>query len=184
MIYLILGAFLAGLLSGGMGMKEWSDGRQAKHEQAQRQAQDKIDAQAAQIEAAAEVKVIDMEAAFLAGESNAKTITRTIYVKGQQNVATFEVFRNPACVLPPVVLSELNRARTGLLPAPDPAIPVPAVPAAAPGSGRPDVNAVPANASGRGNVGGVPTPPANTGGSGAVPGQSVRPVPKPTAAPG
>ena len=184
MFYLIIGAFAAGVLSGGMGMKEWSDGRQAKHAQAQAEAQAKVDALAAQIEAAAAVKVRDIETAYTAGEANAKVITRTIYVKGQQNVANYEVFRNPACVLPAVVLSELNRARAGLQTAADTSIVVPAVPAAAPGSGRTDVHVVPANASGRGNTGGVPTPPANTGGSGAVPGQSVRPVPKPTTAPG
>ena len=179
MIYAIIIAFLAGLTMGGAGMQSWKDGQIAKHEQAQVAAQAKIDNAARAATQEAENKIVDMEAAYLAGEANAKTITRTIYVKGQQNVAAYPVFRNADCVLPPVLLSDLNRARAGLRAPADTGEPAPSVPAAGTVEGRPAGNAVPASPGGHGAVGGVPAPATVPSGAGQVPGSSVRPVPKP-----
>jgi len=179
MIYGIGIAFLVGMLLGGSWMKEWKDGQLARHEQAQAAAQAKIDDAARAATQEAENKIIDMEAAYLAGEANAKTITRTIYVKGQQNVAAYPVFRNADCVLPPVLLSDLNRARAGVRAPADTGEPAASVPAAGAVEGRPAGNAVPASPGGHGAVGGVPAPATVPSGAGQVPGSSVRPVPKP-----
>jgi len=178
-LYFILGAFLAGLAMGGAGVNSWKEGQIARHEQAQIVAQAKIDDAAKAAIQEASNKIIDMEAAYIAGESNAKTITRTIYVKGQQNVASYPVFRNADCVLPAVLVSDINRARTSLRTPADPGEPAPSVPAAGATEGRAAGNPVPANAGGHGAVGGVPAPPAVPSGTGQVPGPSVRPVPKP-----
>ena len=180
MIYALIIAFIAGLTMGGAGMKAWKDGQIAKHEQAQAVAQMKIDEAARQARIEAENKIIDMEAAYIAGESNAKTVVQKVYVKGQSYVASQPVFQNPACVVPADGMLVLNRQRASLRTPTDPGEPAPNVPAAGTDQGRAAGNAVPASPSGHGTMGGVPTTPAVPSGNSQVPGPSVRPVPKPT----
>ena len=179
MIYGILIAFVVGMALGGSWMKEWKDGQIARHEQAQAVAQKEIDDAAAKARVEAENKIVDMEAAYIAGESNAKTVVQKVYVKGQSYVSTQPVFQNPACVVPADGMLVLNRQRASLRTPTDPGEPAPSVPAAGATEGRAAGNPVPANDSGHGAVGGVPATPAVPSGTGQVPGPSVRPVPKP-----
>jgi hypothetical protein len=177
--YLLLAAFLAGLTIGGAGINSWKDGQIAKHQQAQAEADAKIRAQAAAATQEAENKIVDMTAAFEAGEANAKTITKTVYVKGQSYVASQPVFSNPLCVVPPDGMLVLNRQRASLRAAADPADFAPSVPAPGSDQGRPAGNALPPSDSGQRPVGGMPPPASSPGGGGQVSGPSVRPVPKP-----
>ena len=179
MIYGILIAFVVGMALGGSWMKEWKDGQIAKHEQAQAVAQMKIDEAARQARIEAENKIIDMEAAYIAGESNAKTVVQKVYLKGQSYVASQPVFQNPACVVPADGVLAINRARAGMRTPADPGEPAASVPAAGADQGRAAGNAVPASPGGHGAVGGVPATTAVPSGNSQVPGPSVRPVPKP-----
>jgi len=180
MIYALIIAFIAGLTMGGAGMKAWKDGQIARHEQAMARVSAEIQAAADAAEQVAANKIIDMEAAYIAGESNAKTVVQKVYVKGQSYVASQPVFQNPACVVPADGMLVLNRQRASLRTPTDPGEPAPNVPAAGTDQGRAAGNAVPASPSGHGTVGGVPAPPAVPSGNSQVPGPSVRPVPKPT----
>jgi hypothetical protein len=179
MIYALIIAFLAGLTMGGAGAWQWKEGQIARHEQAQAAAQMEIDEAARQARVEAANKIIDMEAAYIAGESNAKTIVQKVYVKGQSYVSSQPVFQNPACVVPADGMLAVNRARAGMRAPADPGEPAPSVPAAGADQGRAAGNAVPASPSGHGAVGGVPATPSVPSGVGQVPGSSVRPVPKP-----
>jgi len=179
MIYGILIAFVVGMALGGSWMKEWKDGQIARHEQAQAVAQKEIDDAAAKARVEAENKIVDMEAAYIAGESNAKTVVQKVYVKGQSYVASQPVFQNPVCVVPADGMLVLNRQRASLRTPTDTGEPAPSVPAPGTVEGRQTGNVVPANVSGHGAVGGVSSPPAVPSGAGQVPGSSVRPVPKP-----
>jgi hypothetical protein len=182
MIYAIILAFIAGLSLGTVGMKEWKDGQIAK--QAQAVAQKKIDDAATAARREAENKIVDMEAAYIAGESNAKTVVQRVYVKGQNYVSSQPVFQNPVCVVPADGMLAVNSARAGMRAAADPGESAASVPAAGADQGRPVGNPVPASDSGHGSVGGVHPPPQQPSGSGQVSGPNVRPVPKPKPAAG
>ena len=158
-LYLALGAFLAGLTMGGYGVKTYYDGAIAREKIEQAAAQAKLDERVQKAEAVAATHIDDMIAAYDAGEANAKTITKTIYVKGQNYVATTPVFSNPVCVVPDDGMQFLNGARAGVRAAADPGVLAPALPAAGAAAGRTDGNAVPANAAGHGPVGSVPPKP-------------------------
>ncbi len=151
--YLLFAAFAVGGLMGGGAVNWFKDAQIARHEQAQVAAQAKIDAQAAKIQAETENKLIDMGAAFDAGEANAKTITKTVYLKGQEIVRDAPAFSNPQCVLPDTGLqlhnSEAARVRAAAAEALGITLPT---------AGRPEDGAV------RGSV------RIQTGASGAVPG--------------
>ena len=112
-------AFVVGLTMGGAGVKTYYEGKIAADRIAQEEAQAKLQAQIDRAKADAANKLIDMAAAYDAGESKAKVIYRTIEAKGQQYVATVPVFSNPQCVVPPDIVSELNGARAALRSAPD-----------------------------------------------------------------
>ena len=113
--YLLIAAFLAGLGAGGYGVYQYEEGVQARQAVKQREAQDKIDALTRKAEQDAANKLIDMDAAFAAGEAQQKIITKTVYVKGQSYVAAApQVFANPQCVLPDGSLQLVN-SETALL---------------------------------------------------------------------
>ena len=178
-LYGILIAFVVGMALGGSWMKEWKDGQIARHEQAQIAADDKIKAAADAAEREAANKILAVEAAYIAGEANAKIVVQKVYVKGQSYVSSQPVFQNPACVVPADGMLAINRARASLRTTTDSADIAPSVPATGTVEGRPAGNAVPASTSGHGAVGGVPATPAVPSGNSQVPGPSVRPVPKP-----
>ena len=178
-LYGILIAFVVGMALGGSWMKEWKDGQIAKHEQAMARVGAEIQAAADAAEQVAANKIIDMEAAYIAGEANAKIVVQKVYVKGQSYVSSQPVFQNPACVVPADGMLAINRARASLRTTTDSADIAPSVPAAGAAEGRPAGNAVPASPSGHGTVGPMPAPARPTDSGGQVPGPSVRPVPKP-----
>ena len=183
MIFYALGfALLVGLAGGGLGVHWWHDSRNAARERDLAEAQAMVDELAAESQAQAAQSMEAERAAFIAGEANAKVVYRTIIEKGQQNVATYEVFRNPACVLPAHVLLELNGARKGIVVAAAAGRSDGPVPGAGTPAGRPDVNPVPANAQGLGGVSPVQAPTSNAGGDGQVSGGGqgrLRPKPQP-----
>lgn len=119
----------------------------------------------------------DMLFAYNLGEENAKVVTRTVYLKGQQNVATYEVFRNPQCVLPPLVLSELNSTRTGVQSAPVAGGGDAAMSGTGSTTGRSAGNVVPANVERHGTIPSVQSAPSGSSGSGQVSGAGTRRVP-------
>lgn len=167
LLLIIAVAFGAGGFYGGY---EWEAGKVARAEKAQAEAQAKVDAQARAIEQEAQNKIIDMTAAFDAGEAKAKVVTRTVYAKGQQYVATNAVFSNPVCVVPADGMSIVNGARAGVRTASAAAGGAAAMPAAGSDPGRTDLDAVPATPAGHGTVGGVHPKPRPIDRSGQVPG--------------
>ena len=113
--YLLIAAFLAGLGAGGYGVYQYEEGVQARQAQKQQKAQERIDELTRKAEQDAANKLIDMDAAFAAGEAQQKIITKTVYVKGQSYVAAApQVFANPQCVLPDGSLQLVN-SETALL---------------------------------------------------------------------
>ena len=179
MIYLIIIVFLAGLFGGGYGVYQWEEGKIARAQQAQVEAQNAVDAAAREAEQEAANKIIDMNAAFEAGESNAKVITRTVYAKGQSYVASNAVFNLRECVVPPDGMQQLNSARAGVRTTTAAAGSAAAVPGAGTDSGRPTVDPVPATPEGHGAVGPVHPESRPADSSGQVPGLGVPTHPKP-----
>lgn len=116
MVYLILIIAAIGMLGGGLwsvhsnGIKEGKAECQAEL----KAADDKLRAEAAAREQEAANHITDMQAAFEVGESQAKTKIVTVLAKGAKDVATYPVFSNPACVLPPDSLRTLNATRGGM----------------------------------------------------------------------
>jgi hypothetical protein len=177
MLYLIIAIFVAV----GMGLV-YNAGREQgvnSYKVQEAAAQAKIEQQAKQLHQEAENKIIDMQAAFTAGEANAQVVTKTVYVKGQAYVASNAVFSNPACVVPADGVLILNSARAGVRSAADPAGTVAALSDAGVAAGRQTGNAVPATDTGHGTVGAVHTDAGTASGGGQVPAGSVRPVAKP-----
>ena len=177
-LYLLAGAFLVGILSGAGGMNWWAETKQARLERAQAAAQAQIDALAAKAQTEAANKITDMTAAYEAGEANAKTVTRTIYVKGQQVVAATPAFANPACVVGADGLQLLNGARAGVQLAANTAAIDGSVPATGAAAGRQDGDVVSGAVTGRGGVPNVQPAAGSVGSGGQVSGASARGVPK------
>lgn len=98
-----------------------SDAAVAGYQKREAVAQAKIDAQAKELEQQAANTVIDMTAAFDAGQAKAKVIERVVIERGATDVRSYPVFQNPACVLPSESFALVNAARasirTGELPA-------------------------------------------------------------------
>lgn len=116
----------------------WTKGGEnalAGYKEEQQAAQAKIDDQAKQIEEDAANKIIDMDAAYIAGEANAKTVERKVYVKIAADLQKYPVFQNPACVLPlesyALLVAALRGVR-GTFTLPAETAPVPAAPPPAP----------------------------------------------------
>ena len=111
MLYFILAAFVAGLMFGGVGVGEWKDGQAAKREKALLAAQAKVDAAAAEKTQATANALVDMQAAFDAGQAQREIVTKTVYVKGQDYIKTVPAAQNKDCVIPQEGMEMLNRAR-------------------------------------------------------------------------
>ncbi len=100
-LYLTLGAFVAGLAMGGYGAWDWQSSRQAAKERDLAEAQAMVDQKATELRAAAAEKINAMQAAYEAGELNAKTVTKTIYVKAQTYAQSTPTLRAPQCNISP-----------------------------------------------------------------------------------
>lgn len=186
-----MSGIVIGIIVGLIGLGAWTvecinigghlnEARVQKAEKAQADAQAKLDAAQAKADQEAKNKVIDMAAAYEAGEANAKTINNTYVQRGASDVAKYPVFRNPDCVLPDDSLHQLNSARAGLQPTADPGQPPAAVPGAPAAFGWEVRDPVPTKPSGSGAVVGVPPTAGKVGGGGQVPANGVQPVhPKP-----
>ena len=152
-------AFVVGLTMGGAGVKSYYDGVIAREKVAQEEAQAKLQAQIDRAKADAANKLIDMAAAYDAGESKAKVIYRTIEAKGLTYVAQTPAFANPACVIGDDGLLLLNSSRANLRTASDSSGVDGAVRATGANTGRQDVNPVSANPAGQRPVGTLPAKP-------------------------
>ena len=151
-LYAIVAAFVVGAGMGGYGGWDWATSRQAHKDALLVEAQQKVDALVVEQKVAAAAKVTDMQAAYKAGEANAKVVTKTVYAKGQAYVQNTPAIRNPACTVGPDGMLLLAAARAGTLSAADTARIDAALSRSGAGGGRADGDAVPANDPGRGAV--------------------------------
>jgi hypothetical protein len=124
--------------------------------------------------------ITDMEAAYEAGEAEAKVITKTIYARGVTDVATYPVYSNPVCVLPDNSLRLLNAARAGVLSAADTVALDAILPGINAAAGRKDGDAVSATVGGRGKVPDVYSSAPTVDSGDKVPGRNLQQRPKPT----
>lgn len=113
-VYVLIGAFVAGLASGAGGMNWWNEAATARHEKALAAAQAKVDAQARQAEVEAANKIAGMQKAFDAGQEKAKIVTKIIYDKGASYVQNTPALRAPQCDIDPVGVSIIAGAVTDL----------------------------------------------------------------------
>lgn len=121
MIYAILAAlFAVGAIGFGAYEIVTGYGDRREHEgeakyKAAYEAADKqlADASAAAVNAANET-IASNVASFNAGEAKSKGSVQIRYVKAQGDVTKYPVFSNPACVLPPEALANLNAARAAM----------------------------------------------------------------------
>lgn len=139
----------------------------------------KLKKQADALKVEAANHIVDMEAAYESGEENAKVVTRTIYTRGESDVAKYPVFSNPVCVLPDDSLRLLNNARAGVLTAADSAALDAVLPGITTAAERKDGDAIPGVVTGRIEVPILPAPTPTTNSDHKVPGRSVQPHPKP-----
>lgn len=108
---LILYAILFACIAGGAAFIYHGIGASAvaKHEHAVQVETDKIMAVAkAKTEATANA-LVDMQAAFEAGQAQHEVVTKTVYVKGQDYVRTLPP--NKDCIIPDAGMEMLNKAR-------------------------------------------------------------------------
>jgi hypothetical protein len=183
MIYIFLVIALAFGGSIFLAYKKGGDAAVADYQIKQEAAQATIDAQAKKLTDATANAIIDMGAAYDAGEANAKAIEKKIYGKGQSYAAATPVFRIAECVVPPNGMLAANGARAGIRnPAAAPGI-ADAMPAAGADPGRQPANPVPPDLSGRGAVGGVPAPARPVDSGGPIQGRSDASHPKPVVIP-
>jgi hypothetical protein len=110
-VYVLLAAFVVGGLAGGGAVKWWEDQAENRRLVAQQKAQEKIDQLTEKVKQETENKLIDMKAAFDAGEANAKIVTKTVYIKGQDIVRDSPALSSPQCVLPDAGL-QLHNSET------------------------------------------------------------------------
>jgi hypothetical protein len=178
----VLVALLAfGAWTGGVWYKA-SDQAVTSYKAKLEEQQKKIDEQAAKIKEESANHIVDMQAAFEAGQAKAKVITRTVLAKGADDVSKYPVFSNPDCVLPNSSLQLVNGARAGMRTPANTASLATTLPYTGPVTGRVNGNDVPADAAGRtsgGSVVGVPATPRPTGGGNEIPGSGVHTHPKP-----
>jgi hypothetical protein len=117
-------------------------------------AEKKVEDADKKIEAEAANHISDMESAYKAGEADAKTVEKTVYVRVASDLTKYPVFQNPACTLPDqsyaLLVAALRGTRTGVVlplqsPSPAPAGPIsaPAVPSNGSTSSQLPVQATP-----------------------------------------
>lgn len=180
-VYLLLGALLVGALGGGFSVNWWHDTRDAKHERDQAKAEAKVLELTQQAEKNAADKVAAMDAAYAAGESHAKTIEKTIYIKGQDYVRDSpQVFANPQCVLPATSLQLVNSETADVRATAAANIFGFGVPDSGRPAGRADGNVVLSPPAKPATVEGVHPQVQPPGGTGQVPGSGVQRPDKPT----
>ncbi len=94
----------------------------------------KIAAQAADAVQEGENKISDMQVAYQVGKETATVVEKKVIVRVAAETAQYDVFKNPACVLPPSSLAllqaTLRGARAGVVLPPE-TVPAPEQPAAA-----------------------------------------------------
>lgn len=181
MIQLVAGLVaLVAIAAGGFWAGyQWEAGRWAQENEARLEAEAKVAAQARELTQEIANHEQDMTSAYLAGEARAKTIVRTIEVRGQQNVASDSGLSNPACVMSRDSLQLLRTALSGMRSPADPGGSIAAVPGTGT-AGTGDVRrTLPADPAEHGAVGNVHQDAGQARNVGQVPGASVRP-PKPT----
>lgn len=180
MIWILAIVFAAGTAMGGWGVNYYNDAEQARKDKAIAVAEAKIAAADEKAKTEAANKIIDMQASFDAGETNAKTVTKTVYVKGQAYVANTPVFNLAQCVVPADGMFIANSARANLRVTSFAGSSDAAVPVTGADPGRPAINPLLANPAGYGAVGGVHPAPRPVDSSGQVPtGSQGRARPKP-----
>jgi hypothetical protein len=178
--YIFLALLVLGVIGTGAGYWRGSVEGEAKAAAKIEAAQAKIEQQAKEAQAAEVQKQAELVAAFDKGEANARVVTHTIYVKGQDNVAKDTGLSNPSCVMSDDSLLLLRGALAGMRTAADPTATVSAVSGAGTAGGQNLLGVVPEQPQEHGTVGGVhpassATGPANTAGP-----RVVRQPPKPT----
>lgn len=181
MIQLIVYGVLAlGLLGGFIALVHSHDSKVTAAYQAKLDAKDaEIAEHVAKAKQEADNHISDMESAFEAGEANAKTVTQTIYVKGQANVASDKGLADPQCRMSDVSLQLLRGALAGMRSASDTGELATALPGPRAPDGGDVQRAVPQQPQEHGAVGGVHPPAGEAGGSHQVPGTVVPAHPKP-----
>ena len=113
-LYVLIAAFVGGGLLGAGGMNWWNDAAVARAEKAQAKAEAVVAAAAEEAEQEAANKIIDMQAAFNAGEAQTKVVTKIVYQKAQQYAATNAVLTNPQCFIPADGLQFINGQGPGV----------------------------------------------------------------------
>jgi hypothetical protein len=108
MLYAALLLFIAGLTFGGAGMNWWRETLHKAEESRRIAAEAKLAEETAKAIKEGENKLIDMAAAFDAGQQQAKVIERKIYVKGQDYVRTVPAYSNPVCRVDAAGVQQLN----------------------------------------------------------------------------
>lgn len=96
--------------------------------------------------------IIDMTAAFDAGEANAKTVEKKIYVRVGSDLTKYPVFQNPACALPEssyaLLTAALRGTRSGITLPPEILSPASVVAPATPITMAPPASSSPVSAGG------------------------------------
>jgi hypothetical protein len=181
MLIVIALIFMAGITFGAGGMHEYQKGVIAREEAARVAAEAQLAKEVAKGLQEAENKMVDMQAAFAAGESKAKIVERTVYVQGQNYVKSTPNFSSPACAIDAAGLSILNRKIATLQRTAAASALGLSVPGPGDDQGTDDVGGgpVPPLPGSDGNVPGVPGQAAESGSAGQVPGAGVSRPPKP-----
>jgi len=97
MIYALLLLFVAGLTLGAGGMNSWTQSALERKEAKRVAAEQKLAEEMAKGIKEAENKLIDMTAAFEAGQQQARVVYKTIYAKAKDYVQNTPAYSNPVC---------------------------------------------------------------------------------------
>ena len=110
MIYALLLLFVAGLTLGAGGMNSWTQSALERKEAKRVEAEQKLAEEMAKGIKEAENKLIDMTAAFEAGQQQARVVYKTIYAKAKDYVQNTPAYSNPVCTVDATGVYELNLA--------------------------------------------------------------------------
>lgn len=150
--YLFVIAILASLFAGGYGTYQWEEGKYARLEKKQHDAEAMIEAQSDAAIDTAEKTIEEKKQAFADGEANAKTVEKKVYIRLAGDESKYPVFQNPVCTTPPqsfaLLVAALKGTRTGITipaeaaiqampPAPTVVAPAPVAPTSAKPSAHP-----------------------------------------------